>query len=399
MKEAQEPTIQLFGEVKTLLHNARNYVVQQVNLAMVHTYYQIGYLIVEHQQEGKERAKYAAETLKFLSKELTKEFGKGFSVDNLQNMRLFFLTYQNRISETLSRKSDEKEKYETVFRISEENEKSQTLSGISNQNQKYESLIRKSEDVETTLLEIKEFRKYETLSRIFQSVDFKLTWSHYLFLIHINNTAERDFYEIEASQNRWSVRELKRQFNSSLYERLALSRDKDKVRELSQKGQIIEQPHDIIKEPLILEFLGLSEKAEYSESKLENAIIKRLQDFMLELGKGFLFEARQKRISFDDKHFHIDLSFYNRILRCFVLIDLKIGELTHQDIGQMQMYVNYYDRFVKEADENPTIGIILCKKKSEMLMEITLPADNTQIFASKYQTVLPSKEDFSKLIF
>ena len=230
------------------------------------------------------------------------------------------------------------------------------------------------------------------------SAKFSLSYSHYLFLMRIDNPEERKFYEIESSQNNWSLRELKRQFDSALYERLSLSKDKEKVKSLAVQGQIIENPCDIVKDPYVLEFLGLPEKAFYSESELESRLIEKLENFLLELGKGYTFVGRQVRLSFDEKHFFVDLVFYNRLLQCFVLIDLKIGELTHQDLGQMQMYVNYYDHFVKLDHENKTIGIILCKKKSDSLVEITLPEDNNQIFASKYQTVLPNKEDLIKLI-
>ena len=230
------------------------------------------------------------------------------------------------------------------------------------------------------------------------SAKFSLSYSHYLFLMRIENPEERKFYEIESSQNNWSLRELKRQFDSALYERLSLSKDKEKVKSLAVQGQIIENPCDIVKDPYVLEFLGLPEKAYCSESELESRLIEKLENFLLELGKGYTFVGRQVRLSFDEKHFFVDLVFYNRLLQCFVLIDLKIGELTHQDLGQMQMYVNYYDRFVKLDHENKTIGIILCKKKSDSLVEITLPEDNNQIFASKYQTVLPNKEDLIKLI-
>ena len=230
------------------------------------------------------------------------------------------------------------------------------------------------------------------------SAKFSLSYSHYLFLMRIDNPEERKFYEIESSQNNWSLRELKRQFDSALYERLSLSKDKEKVKSLAVQGQIIENPCDIVKDPYVLEFLGLPEKAYYSESELESRLVEKLENFLLELGKGYTFVGRQVRLSFDEKHFFVDLVFYNRWLQCFVLIDLKIGELTHQDLGQMQMYVNYYDRFVKLDHENKTIGIILCKKKSDSLVEITLPEDNNQIFASKYQTVLPNKEDLIKLI-
>src|SRR5690554_1895252 len=331
----------LFSQIVDLLQSARNKVVRTVNQTMVLTYFEIGKMLVEEEQGGKERAEYGKQILKELSNVLTKEFGKGFSVDNLENMRRFYLVY---------------EKSETLSRISE--------NAIS-----------------------------ETASR-----NFNLSWSHYLKLMRIDDESERKFYEIEAYKNNWSVRELQRQFDTALYTRLALSRDKDKVKELSEKGLVLEKPKDAIKDPYILEFIGLPEHTEYSENDLEQELIDKLEHFLLELGNGFTFVARQKRISFDDKHFRIDLVFYNRILKCFVLIDLKIGEIKHQDLGQMQMYVNYYDREVRLEDENKTIGIVLCKDKSKSVVEYTLPENNEQIFASKYQTVLPSKEELKLLI-
>lgn len=216
--------------------------------------------------------------------------------------------------------------------------------------------------------------------------------------MRIDDENERKFYEIESFKNNWSVRELQRQFDSALYTRLVLSRDKDKVKELLEKGLVLEKPKDAIKDPYILEFIGLPEHIKYSESDLEQELIDKLEHFLLELGNGFTFVARQKRISFEEKHFRVDLVFYNRILRCFVLIDLKIGEIKHQDLGQMQMYVNYYDREVRSIDENKTIGIVLCKDKSKSVVEYTLPENNEQIFASKYQTVLPTKEELKQLI-
>ena len=319
----------LYNKIASILEESRKFVATTVNTAMVQTYFEIGRLIVEEEQHGNIRAEYGKETLKNLSIKLTANYGKGFSVTNLKQMRDFYLTYQIR----------------------------QTVSD-----------------------------------------QFTLSYSHYLFLMRIDNPDERKFYEIESSQNNWSLRELKRQFDSALYERLSLSKDKEKVKFLAVQGQIIENPCDIVKDPYVLEFLGLPEKAYYSESELESRLIEKLENFLLELGKGYTFVGRQVRLSFDEKHFFVDLVFYNRLLQCFVLIDLKIGELTHQDLGQMQMYVNYYDRFVKLDHENKTIGIILCKKKSDSLVEITLPEDNNQIFASKYQTVLPNKEDLIKLI-
>ena len=323
-----------YNRIADLLKEARRSVVQIVNKTMVYTYFEIGRMIVEEEQNGKERAEYGKHLLEELSKRLKSEFGKGFSVDNLENMRKFYIAYS--ISETVSRNLD--------------------------------------------------------------ILDFQLGWSHYLKLIRIEDKAERKFYEIEATQNNWSLRELRRQCDSALYQRLALSKDKGAVKELSEKGQIIEKPKDALKDPYILEFVGFPENKIYSETELEQKLIDKLEHFLLELGKGYAFIARQKRITIDEKHFRVDLVFYNRILKSFVLIDLKIGELRHQDIGQLQMYVNYYDRFVKLEEENKTIGIILCQDKSETLVEITLPEDNEQIFASKYQTVLPSKEDLKQLM-
>ena len=237
------------------------------------------------------------------------------------------------------------------------------------------------------------YRKGQTLSD-----QFRLSWSHYLILMRMENLDERNFYEIEAIENNWSLRELRRQIDSALYERLVLSRDKEKVKSLALKGQIIEKPEDVVKDPYILEFLGLEEQNSYSENKLETEIINNLEKFLLELGKGFTFVGRQVRFTFDEKHFRVDLVFYNRLLKCFVLIDLKIGEVTHQDLGQMQMYVNYYDRYIKLDDENKTIGIIICRDKNDTLVKMTLPEDNQQIFASRYMTVLPSKEEFKKIV-
>lgn len=328
--------LEFYNEIVELLRVAKQKVVQTVNETMVFVYYEIGKMIVEQQQQGNNRGKYGKKLLKELSKVLNKEFGKGFSVTNIQQMRKFYLVYKKQ--QTVSAKSE------------------------------------------------------------IEVAKFQLSWSHYLSLIRIDDLAERRFYEIESFKNKWSVRELKRQYNSALYTRLALSRDKNKVKELSEKGLIIEKPQDAIKDPYILEFIGLPEHSSYSESDLEQELVNKLEHFLLELGTGFTFVARQKRISFDDKHFRIDLVFYNRILRCFVLIDLKIGELKHQDIGQMQMYVNYYDRELKLEEENSTIGLILCQNKSESVVEYTLPKNNEQIFASKYKTILPSKKELKLLL-
>lgn len=242
-------------------------------------------------------------------------------------------------------------------------------------------------------------RQFYLTYRIAKSpISQSLSWTHYIRLMRISDPDERSFYEIEAAENNWSVRELNRQFDSALYQRLALSRNKDAVKQLATKGQIVEKPQDILKDPYVLEFTGLPELPQYSESKLEQRLIDELQSFLLELGKGFSFVGRQQRITIDEDHYFVDLVFYNRFLRSFVLVDLKIGQLKHQDLGQMQMYVHYYDRYVKLPDENKTVGIILCRDKKDALVEITLPDETNPIFASKYQTVLPNKEELKALI-
>lgn len=330
--------------VSEVLEKAKQNVKTAVNLSMVYAYYEIGRMIVEEEQQGENRAAYGKQLLKELSAYLTSAFGKGYSVDNLKLMRRFYNVYSNdQIGETV-------------------------------------------------------FPQFENLLTVSSGRKFYLSWSHYLKLMRIDNVDERHFYEIEAVKNDWSLSELKRQYDSSLYERLAISTNKDKVYRLALEGQKIETANDVVKDPYVLEFLGLRELPEYSESELESRIIDNLQQFLLELGTGFAFIGRQVRFTFDEEHFMVDLVFYNRLLRCFVLFDLKIGELKHQDIGQMQMYVHYYDRKVKLADENPTIGIVLCKNKNNAVVEMTLPEDNTQIFASKYETVLPSKEALQKLL-
>jgi len=331
----------LFDKAVELIENAKQNIVKAINNNMVYTYFSIGQMIVVKEQNGEIRAGYGKQVIKNLSKRLQNRYKSGYSQRNVEQMRQFYIAFG--IAQTAS---------------------AQFLGN----------------------------------EQAIQSIDFKLTWSHYQLLMRIQNTDERKFYEIESVSNGWGVRELKRQFDSALYQRLALSKDKLGVNQLAAQGQIIETADDIVKDPYILEFTGFPEHRIYSESELESALIDKLEHFLLELGKGYTFAARQKRFSFDERHFYIDLVFYNRLLRCFVLIDLKIGDLKHQDIGQMQMYVNYYDRYVKLDDENKTVGIILCRDKSETLVEISLPIDNDQIFASRYQTVLPSKDELAQLI-
>ncbi len=350
----------LFNSIKALIEEARNAVVRQTNNTMVATYFTIGKLIVEFEQGGKERAGYASLTLKKLSDKLSSEFGKGFSMRNLEQMRKFYILYSVSIPQTVSAE------FKNAKRKHFKNQIPQTLSA-----------------------------EFNTLAAV---NNFALSWSHYVMLCRIKNDDERSFYEIEATQGHWSLSELERQYGSSLYERLALSRNKKAIKQLSKKGQVIQRPEDAVKEPFILEFLGLKEDDSYTETDLESAIISQIENFLLEMGKGFLFSGRQVRFTFDEENYYVDLVFYNRLLRCFILVDLKMGKLKHQDLGQMQMYVNYYDRFMKAEGENKTIGIIICKDKKDAIVEITLPEKEKQIFASQYQLYLPSKQQFKKML-
>lgn len=253
---------------------------------------------------------------------MTQDFGKGFTVANLKNMRQFYLTFPN---------------------------------------------------------------GYALRS--------ELSWTHYRLLMRVENENAREFYMQEAVKSQWSTRQLERQINSFFYERLLSSKNKEQVAEEIQTLEPAKKPEDVIRDPYVLEFLGLKSNDDFYESDLEQALITHLQKFLLELGRGFSFVARQKRITFDGRHFRIDLVFYNYILKCFVLIDLKVGDLTHQDLGQMQMYVHYYERELMNEGDNPPIGIVLCADKSESVVKYTLPENETQIFASKYKVYLPSEEE------
>lgn len=288
---------------------------------MVEAYWNIGKSIIE-EQGGNEKAEYGKGLLKELSKQMTQDFGKGFTVANLKNMRQFYLTFPN---------------------------------------------------------------GYALRS--------ELSWTHYRLLMRVENENAREFYMQEAVKSQWSTRQLERQINSFFYERLLSSKNKEQVAEEIQTLEPAKKPEDVIRDPYVLEFLGLKSNDDFYESDLEQALITHLQKFLLELGRGFSFVARQKRITFDGRHFRIDLVFYNYILKCFVLIDLKVGDLTHQDLGQMQMYVHYYERELMNEGDNPPIGIVLCADKSESVVKYTLPENETQIFASKYKLYLPSEEE------
>lgn len=329
-----------------LIDRARNTAIREVNLVQLLTYYTLGKWIVEVQQGGSGRAKYGKRVLETLSDALNHVFGKGYSVSTLTNIRKFYEIYKNRISAPM------------VTDFSEPNPQ-------------------------------------PLVTKFGNDVPFRLSWTHYLILMRIQNEDERDFYERLAIQENWGKRELSRQYGSSLYERMLIGKDKQQILRLSKKGRLAEKPADLVKDPYILEFLGIPEQTDFSETELESRLIDHLQEFLLELGTGFAFVARQKRFTFEEDHFRVDLVFYNRLLQCFVLFDLKTEKLKHQDLGQMQMYVNYYDRYEKTDFENPTIGILLCPQKNDAVVELTLP-ENSNIFASQYQLYLPDKKLLQK---
>lgn len=324
MENQLTPNNSMILEIRELLENARKNVAQQVNTQLLTTYRNIGRIIVEYEQQNQIRADYGKQTLRELSKELTREFGKGFSRSNLQNMRAFYLAY----------------------------EKCQTVSG-------------------------------------------KLSWSHYCELLSITDENKRSFYEKESINSGWSVRELKRQIDSSLYERLLLSSgdaNKEKVLSLAQKGIEINQPADIIRDPYVFEFLGVPENKPILESDLEKALVVQIEKFLLELGRGFMFVGTQQRVTLNNTHYYVDMVFYNKILRAYVLIELKTKKLTPEAAGQLNMYLNYYAAEVNDPDDNPPIGIILCTEKDSIAAEYTLGGLSNNIFASRYVLYMPDKE-------
>ena len=361
-------------EICRLTHEeTRRSAVQAADHALVVRNWLFGWYIVEYEQQGADRAEYGTQTLKNLSEALRSRIGRGFSVDALERMRRFYLLHEQILAEV-----PKETKSATLSRISGAQPISETPSRISPD----PSLGR--EPVE---------RIPQTLSAELAR-HFALGWSHYVTLLSIDDADARRFYEIEAADGDWSVRELKRKSTAPCTSGWRSAATSGKCVGSPTRGQVVEKAADLIKDPVVLEFLGLEERPTYSESELETAIIDRFQQFLLELGKGFLFEARQKRFSFGNRHFFVDLVFYNRLLRCYVLIDLKRGELTHQDLGQMQMYVNYFDRHVKTGDEFPTVGILLCDRKNDAVVELTLPED-ANVYASKYQLYLPSKQELA----
>jgi predicted nuclease of restriction endonuclease-like (RecB) superfamily len=377
--------VAFFDCIRELIAGARTTVARGVDLVQVHTNFEIGRRIVQEELRGEDRAAYGEQVIRELADRLTGEFGRGFSHTNLKLMRLFYLQNQDRIGQSVTDQSGT-----PAIR--------QSLTGEFNPPSIGQSLTDQFSPPPKSQTPSGQLAILQSLTGILgppPPCPFTLSWTHYVFLLGVKDPNERSFYEIESTEQNWTVRHLKCQFDSGLHERLALSRDKEGIRRLAREGQTVGQASDLLKEPLVLEFLGLDERSQYSESDLESAIIGQIERFLLEMGKGFLFEARQRRFTFDEDHFFVDLVFYNRLLRCYVLIDLKLGKVAHQDLGQMQMYVNHFDRFVKTAEENSTIGIVLCKQKNKALVEITLPKD-ANIHAREYQLYLPSKEELQQ---
>jgi predicted nuclease of restriction endonuclease-like (RecB) superfamily len=345
----------LFDRVRDILESARSNIARTVNTTQVVANWLIGREIVEEEQQGKRRAGYGVKLLSELSEQLGRDYGRGYSVDNLEAFRQFYLQYPSLISETVNRNLVIPTISETVSRKLVEIASDSWQPGILNPN---------------------------------------LSWSHYRSLLRVDRQTARNFYEVEAVNHGWTVRELSRQISSLLFDRLAKSRDKEGLMRLAVHGQEVAQPIDVMKDPVVLEFLDMPASPRLVESKLEQALIGNLETFLLELGKGFAFVSRQERITLDGDHFYIDLVFYHTVLKCFVLIDLKVGKLTHADLGQIQFYVNYYDRERRTEGDNPTLGLILCPDKNDAVVKYTLGEQQERnIFASRYQLYLPTVEE------
>jgi predicted nuclease of restriction endonuclease-like (RecB) superfamily len=353
----------LFDRVVSILEQARANVVRSVNNNMVIAYWLIGREIVQEIQGGDERAEYGKQVIEQLSAKLTQRYGRGYSTTNLRYFRTFYMVYADRTPEIRHIGGGELKQLE----------KRHTQSGV----------------LDDMALAVEQ----SGAERGFSS---ELGWSHYRALMNVENINERLFYEIEAENEGWEVEYLKHQIHTFLFARLLKSRDKAGVMALAGQGQKITSPADTIKNPYILDFLGLPDSEVLHESEIEKAIIDNLRSFLLELGKGFAFVGRQKRLQFDEDFFYIDLVFYNCILKCYLLIDLKIGELTHQDVGQMDSYVRMFDdKYLTEGD-SPTIGLILCAKKNETIARYSVLNDNRQLFASKYMLYLPTEEELQR---
>jgi predicted nuclease of restriction endonuclease-like (RecB) superfamily len=366
-KKAVTGPFRLYDRIRDILESARASVARTVNTTQVVANWLIGREIVEEEQAGKRRAAYGARSLWELAERLRCDFGSGYSVDNLEAFRKFYLQYPSLISETALRNSARPAISETVSR--------------------------KSLPIEALQQAMADTAASWAPGRLHGA----LSWSHYRSLLRVSRPEARSFYEVEAANNAWSVRELSRQINSLLFERLAKSKDKKGLMKLAIRGQEIMQPADVFKDPTVIEFLGLPESPRLVESRLEQALIDNLRIFLLELGKGFAFVSRQERITLDGDHFYIDLVFYHTILKCYVLIDLKVGKLTHADLGQIEFYVNYYDRERWTEGDNPTLGLILCPDKNDAVVKYTLGEhQERKIFTSRYQLYLPTEEELEQ---
>jgi predicted nuclease of restriction endonuclease-like (RecB) superfamily len=349
----------LYRRVREIIESARVGAARSVNTMQVVAYWLIGREIVEEEQKGKRRADYGEALLLGLSKRLTDEFGSGYSVHNLKFIRQFYAEYPL-LAEGAA----------IGYALRSQSETSST--------------------------EARREIRYAPRSTSWTPgrLHPNLSWTHYRTLLRVDQAQARSFYEIEALRNDWSARELERQINSLLYERLALSRDKKGLMRLAVKGHEVRRPADVFKDPVVMEFLGLPESPRLVETELEQALIDNLQVFLLELGRGFAFVARQERLTLEGDHFYIDLVFYHAVLKCYVIIELKTGKLTHQDLGQLQLYVNYYDRERRTEGDSPTLGLILCADKNDAVVKYTLgPDQHKKIFASRYKLHLPSEAE------
>lgn len=359
----------LYKRIRQILDSARTGVARSVDTAQVAANWLIGREIVEEEQKGKKRAGYGERTLRDLAEKLNKNYGSGYGLTNLKLMRKFYQLYPALGSR----------------------QKGHALRDLSDEE---ESASKSHTERDLFFTEI--FHAVRRESWQPGQLHPNLAWTHYRTLLRVDNPQARAFYEIEAIKNNWAGRELERQINSLLYERLALSKDKKGLMRLATKGQEIRRPEDAFKDPVVIEFLGLPESPRLVESSLEQALISDLQSFLLELGRGFAFVARQERLTLDGDHFYIDLVFYHTVLKCYVLIDLKTGKLNHQDLGQLQLYVNYYDEERRTKGDKPTLGLILCTDKNDAVVKYTLgPDQKKKIFTSQYKLYLPTEAELA----
>jgi len=396
MKRARKQSAKgspVYERIREILESAKASVARSVNTTQVVTNWLIGREIVEEEQRGKKRADYGEKLLAELSRRLAKDFGAGYSVPNLRNMRQFYGLYPSLIDFSQIRYALRNESAdESGARVPQKPNAMRSKSAEPIDNSKLDARTPEFSSPAPPLMEIRHALRGESWQP--GQLHPNLSWTHYRTLMRVESAEERAFYEIEAIENSWSTRGLERQINSLLYERLAMSKDKKGLMRLAKKGQEIATPEDVFKDPVVMEFLGLPESPRLQESDLEAALINNLQDFLLELGKGFAFVSRQERITLDGDHFYVDMVFYHVVLKCFVLIDLKVDKLTHADLGQLQLYVNYYDHERCTADDNPTLGLVLCTDKNDAVVKYTLgPEQSKKIFASRYKFHLPSEAE------